>query len=606
MTLRRQMLLIISAATICLVAFVYVASRFVLLDELEEIEEYETYKNMERTLGIVYKDISDLETVTQDWSSWDDTYAFIDTGDDTYIQSNLVMATFINLKLNLMLFINSSGQTIFGKAVDLTSEEEVPIPAGIIEYLADNRPSLEQPGAVGIKSGFILLKEGPILIASRPILTSEDEGPARGTVIFGYHFDQVKRERLSQLALLPVYVQSIDELRMYPDFAKAFGHLLAGETIFTLPLNTKYVAGYALVDDVYGDPIFVLRVDTPRDIYQQGEASVAYYIVVVLGIGLSVAGAVFLILQRQVFSRFTQLINDVNGIAGTGKLSTRIQLTGSDELTTIAGTINGMLGALEESGTKIKKQYEQERELRREVEIEMNRRVEFTRALVHELKTPITPVMAASELLLEESKEAVVTKLAQSIHRGALNLNKRIDELLDLARSEVGVLSMNIMPLDPMKAIQNVFDGMLPLALERGQLMVLEVAPSLPIIQVDSDRFTQILQNLLNNALKFAPEGGKIVVRCKVEEANIIIEVQDNGPGVSKEEQERIFDPYHRLPGDRERFSGLGLGLALSKKFIELHGGKIWIRSKKGVGSTFGFSIPIESNNRIKGEAEPR
>ena len=355
-----------------------------------------------------------------------------------------------------------------------------------------------------------------------------------------------------------------------------------------------------MIRDIDGNPALILRVDSPRDIYRQGQVSVAYYILVVLGLGLSTAGIVFLVVQKQVLSRFTNLIKGLAGVAETSDLSTRLPITGSDELTTVAQTVNGMLAALEESTEELQQQYERERELRLEVETEMNRRVEFTRALVHELKTPITPVLAASELLLEEIKEAPLASLSQSIHRGASNLNKRIDELLDLARSEIGTLELNRQSIDPALLLQEVVAGAIPLASGKGQHLDLELPPSLPAIQADLDRFTQVVQNIINNALKFTPEGGSILVRSRVDGANLTIEVQDTGRGLSEEEQQRLFDPYHRLPGDRERFSGLGLGLALSKKFVELHGGQIWVKSKKGAGSTFGFSVPIESGQPTK------
>ncbi len=606
MTLRKKALLTIGVAVACLVGFVYIASRFVLLEDLEEIERLETHKNVERVLSTLYYFISDLEAQTTDWSSWDDTYAFIKTGDPEYIQSNLVTDTFLHLRLNLMLFINSSGETVFGKAVDLRNEKETPIPPGLRKYLADNRPLLEQPGTEGSKSGIILLDGDQMLIVSRPVLTSAEEGPARGTVIFGRYLDSAEMERLTQLTLLPVHIYPIRDVSKYPDLNKALASLLAGTPVFVKPLNAQHNAGYTLIKDIYGNPALVMRVDTPRDIYQRGEVSVAYYILVVLSLGLLGAGIVFLILQKQVLSRFTRLIKGIAGITETSDLSTRLPITGADELTTVAQTINGMLAALGESAGTIRQQYEREKELRLEVETEMKRRVEFTRALVHELKTPITPVLAASELLLEEVKEELHRSLAQSIHRGALNLNKRIDELLDLARSEIGTLKLSRMPIDPLPTIQEVVAGAMPLAQEKGQNLVSELPPSLPAVQVDLDRFMQVIQNLLNNALKFTAEGGTIYVRAKVDGANLVTEVQDTGRGLSKEEQERLFDPYHRLSRDRERFSGLGLGLALSKKFVELHGGQIWVKSKRGAGSTFSFSIPLESDSRTKEEAEQR
>jgi signal transduction histidine kinase len=604
MTLRKKMLLLIGVTLICMVGVVYAASRFVLLDDLAEIEEHYARKNVERVLSTWYSVVSDFEIQTRNWAAWDDTYTFIETGDIEYIRSNLTKETFMNLRLDLMIFINSSGQTVFSKAFDLYNEEEIPVPPAMIQYLSDNRPLLGEPGTENSKSGIIILEEGPMLIVSEPILTSEFRGPARGTLIFGRRIDSLEIGRLSQLTLLPIHIYETKDWQSYPDIEKALIPLLGGTPILVQELNAQLVSGYTLIKDINGTPTLVLRVDTPRDIYLQGQTSVAYYILMLLGIGLLASGVVLLVAQKQVFSRFKTLTQGIESITQSGDLSTHIQVAGKDELAKIADTINGMIGALNDSGAELRRLYEREKELRLEVETELNRRVEFTRALVHELKTPITPVLAASELLLEESKGDPFTSLAQSIYRGASNLNRRIDELLDLARSEIGTLKLNRLSIDPIPVIQEIVAGAMPLALERGHHLDLELPPSLPTVWVDLDRFTQVIQNILNNALKFTPEGGLINIRGKVDGANLIIEVQDTGPGLSKEEQQRLFNPYHRLPGDRERFSGLGLGLALSKKFVELHGGQIWVKSKKGAGSTFGFSLPLKSNSRTNDEAE--
>ena len=95
-------------------------------------------------------------------------------------------------------------------------------------------------------------------------------------------------------------------------------------------------------------------------------------------------------------------------------------------------------------------------------------------------------------------------------------------------------------------------------------------------------------------------------MKAREDGANLIVEVQDTGPGISKEDQERLFDPYFRLAGDKERLSGMGLGLALAKRLVELHGGQIWVKSRKGEGSTFGFSIPFERGGQSEEGVETR
>jgi PAS domain S-box-containing protein len=254
--------------------------------------------------------------------------------------------------------------------------------------------------------------------------------------------------------------------------------------------------------------------------------------------------------------------------------------------------------ALEQAQEKLEEAYEQERSLREQLQTEAQWRIEFTRALVHELKTPLTPVLSSSELLYSELREEPWMSIAENIHRGATNLSKRIDELLDLAKVEIGTLRLNREALDVLPVLRRVGDDMTVVAKSAGQSLMMELSPSLPRVWVDEERLRQVLLNLLINASKFTQEGGKIILRAMEQNDSLVVEVEDNGPGIPKEDQGRLFQPYHRQLSDREHLSGLGLGLALCKYIVELHNGEIWVNSKVGKGSTFGFSIPLATANQ--------
>jgi len=202
-------------------------------------------------------------------------------------------------------------------------------------------------------------------------------------------------------------------------------------------------------------------------------------------------------------------------------------------------------------------------------------------------------------LLLEEIKEEPALGLVRSINKGAYNLNQRIDELLNLARGEVGMLKLSPASVDPMQLLKEIANDMIPLAQRNGLSLNLELPRSLPSAWADEDRLQQVILNLINNAIKFTPSGGKITLRAKKDRANLVVEVQDTGPGISKEDQQRLFEPYYQLGGETARRRGLGLGLSLSKKLVELHGGHIWLKSQKGKGSIFAFSIPFEATDQI-------
>jgi len=251
-----------------------------------------------------------------------------------------------------------------------------------------------------------------------------------------------------------------------------------------------------------------------------------------------------------------------------------------------------------QAAEKLQELYRQEKDLRQQLELEMKRRVEFTRALAHELKTPLTPMLISSQVLASELKEEPLLSLARNISRGASNLNSRIDELLDLAKGEIGMLQLKMEPLDVLQLLGEVVEYVSPVALSRGQSLIMELPDSLPLVGADQVRLRQIVLNLLNNALNYTPEGGRITLRAGQKDANLVVEVEDNGPGIAEEEQQHMFESYHRMEVAGERLSGLGLGLALCKMFVDLHGGQIWVKSRVGKGSTFSFSFPLEAANK--------
>jgi PAS domain S-box-containing protein len=244
--------------------------------------------------------------------------------------------------------------------------------------------------------------------------------------------------------------------------------------------------------------------------------------------------------------------------------------------------------------SKLQQLYEQEKHLRQQIEAEMNRRVEFTRMLAHELKTPLTPVLASSDSLLAEIQDERLLSLARNISRGAQNLNKRIEELLDLARGEVGLLELNRETIDLIQVLRDAAESIAPLAINKGLSLRLGLPPSLPLVQADAARVQQVVMNLLNNAIKFTPKDGEVKIVASERNGFLVVEVQDTGLGMSRDGQARLFEPYQRTSRDRGRLGGLGLGLALCKRLVELHGGKVWAKSRLRRGSTFGFSLPLD------------
>ncbi|RJO62953.1 MAG: PAS domain-containing sensor histidine kinase [Dehalococcoidia bacterium] len=248
--------------------------------------------------------------------------------------------------------------------------------------------------------------------------------------------------------------------------------------------------------------------------------------------------------------------------------------------------------------------YDVEKKLRSKLEQQIERRKEFTRALVHELKTPLTPILGASQMLLDNLKDDRLLRMARNINRGAMNLNHSVSNLVDLTRGEMGILELAIKEIDISFLLKEVVDFMMPDAEKKGQKMTLELPDALPVLRADEDRLRQVLLNLLDNAMKFTPRGGKISLRASMAENNLVIEVKDSGCGIARKDQRQLFVPYKRTGKlSSEQLSGLGLGLPLAKMLVELHHGRIHLESEKGLGTVVSLSIPLNSKSEYSKKA---
>ncbi|MGD8505923.1 MAG: CHASE4 domain-containing protein, partial [Candidatus Bathyarchaeota archaeon] len=353
MNLRKKTLIIISVTIISLIAILYVASQTILLGGFAVLEEQDTHKNVERVQSALSAELSNLDAFVHDWAAWDDTYAFIQDANEDYVGSNLPDETFIDSELNLIAYINSSGGVVFGKVFDLENEEEIPVPESLLEHLSPNSLLLQHLDADSSVTGIILLPEDPILVASRPILTSESEGPILGALIMGYYLDSGRISSLAETTHLSLNLRRFEDSQMPSDFQMALSSLSEEAPIFIRPLDAESIAGYALLEDIYGAPSLVLRADMPRSIYNQGLASMSYFIWSLITVGVVFAIVTMLLLEKMVLSRLAKLSKSVNSIRSSGDPSGRVSITGKDELASLSDEINEMLETQEQSQNKL-------------------------------------------------------------------------------------------------------------------------------------------------------------------------------------------------------------------------------------------------------------
>lgn len=245
---------------------------------------------------------------------------------------------------------------------------------------------------------------------------------------------------------------------------------------------------------------------------------------------------------------------------------------------------------------KLKESLEKERELRGDLQREITQRVNFMRALVHELKTPLTSMMLTSEMLDRNLSGEPNESYAKCLNHGILDLNLRIDELLDIARGEVGLLRLDYGLIDVKELVREVCEFMQPIFDANCQKFHITLDENIPKVRADFKRIKQVMLNLLDNAAKYTKCGGEVTLSIKSDGKNLDVMVKDNGVGISNGEIKSLFQMYSRQ-NKEDNPSGLGIGLALSRIIIGLHEGTITVSSKEGKGSIFAFSIPLKGKS---------
>jgi signal transduction histidine kinase len=287
-----------------------------------------------------------------------------------------------------------------------------------------------------------------------------------------------------------------------------------------------------------------------------------------------------------------------------GDLSVRTGLPpGHGELSQLAQAFDDMASALEwhEEQRRLEEQLRRQKE---ELE-EQNRRVqevnrlktEFVTLVSHELRTPLTSIAGFVELLLEGQVGGlgqVQREYLSTVKNNADRLLELIEDLLDISRIEAGKMELNLTGLDLRPLIQEVTSLLRPQLEAKGQLLTLDLADALPVVFGDAERVMQILTNLLSNAHKYTPPGGRISIAVRNEDGWVRVEVRDTGIGLSSADQAQLFAKFFRAknPATRE-VGGTGLGLAITRSLVEMHGGQITVSSAPGHGSTFSFTLPV-------------
>ncbi len=620
MKLRTKILLIFGLSSLSLLIIIFILTEKIMIKETKRIERNITQEITAHALKDFHESLQKLEILSIDWAYWDDAYNFVQNGNKDFIISNMTDTTFSDNQINLLVFFNAQGRLVKGKGFDLNQKKEVPILESFFDHL-DRHPQLTHfTNPDSFFSGIICLEEGPMLIASRPILTSNRQGPIRGTLIFGSYLDELNLTAQSRLKDFSITLYPFNRPTDIPHLTK---FPTDSEKFIFDPVNNEFANGYTFVKDIYGQPGLLMKVTVPREIWKKSRMCLLYFSLLIFLGGLVLETVAWFLLNRLILRRVNHLSQNLHRIGETGKFSERVEAKGNDELSVLASSANKMLASLE-------RYHSEDLQTQKLTAIG-----QLAAGIAHEINTPmqyvgdntrflkdsfeeINPLLDKLGKLLETEKDEKSdhdfrTQIEESIKSTDVDfLTKEIptairETLEGISRVSEIVRAMKAFshPNEREKEDTDINEAILDtLTVTRNEwkyVADLETAldPDLPLVPCLRGEFNQVILNLIVNAAQAIEDAnknrknqkGKISLLTRKEENWVEIRIRDTGTGIPKDVQPRIFDPFFTT---KEVGKGTGQGLAISRSVImEKHHGTITFETEEGKGTTFIIRLPL-------------
>jgi signal transduction histidine kinase len=563
-----------------------------------EIENAKT--EVEHVQKVFSFEFSQLSIGVADWANWDDTYQFVEDNNTNYILANLVPSAIKDLELNLMMFANSTGTVIMQMTYNFTTTNM----NFDSTQIRQRYPNLFQPEAHNnFSEGIIKLNEGLMLVVSAPILTSNYQGPPRGTAIFGRFLDETELAKLSEISGMPVDMCRLDSSEMDSNFLWANNTLSPEKNVVTKTINDTSTAGYSLVEDLNGNPVSLLQVTIPRSDYEQSMKNMFYVGLSSSLIGLILVVLITLLLYRFVLVRLSKLTKKVKRLSLKDETLTPFTFHGSDEISELAKKINEMIQLINESQLNLK-EYSSNLELKvaektKDLVEAQTKLIQAERFSVigqmaatvgHDLRNPLFGIATSVNYLRKTSSKQMDEngrKMLDFVDRNLEGANKILNDLLDYSR-EIK-LEKEVIKLD---ALINC--SLLSSRVPETIKVTNEIDKSLEVT-VDSAKINRVFINLITNAVDSMPNGGSLTIQSFSSDREVHVKFTDTGTGISPENIDKIMKPLFTT-----KTKGIGLGLVICKRFVEAHGGTIKVTSEKDKGTSFIISLPTSDHNIIQ------
>ena len=567
----KRPLLILTFITLFFGVVNHALQRWVILPGFTILEHEQAENELQRVIDAINREIEHIELLSGDWAMWDDTYDFVQEEDpqyrQAYIDSNLVWESLERATgINLIFIYSNKNELLWGGVFDSAQGGLIDVQ----EFPKSSVPAytnlLQHESLMSTISGIVDSSAGPILIASRPILTTRGDGPIAGSILMGRFLSDALLEKMSAQTRVEFTAHSLGALSPRDALYEHVNHLHLGD-IAVVEINENILEIDGLIAGIDGEPLLAVRAQIPRSIMQEGlhvaQLSSASVLVsfVLLCLFISFGVLYYTIGIRVANARIKGLV-----LSRTQEL--RIAKEQAEEASFSAAAANESKSA-------------------------------FLANMSHEIRTPMNAIINLSYLSLQNELSSKQRNYIEKVNNSANFLLRIINDILDFSKVEAGKMHVEMVDfsLDEMLAYLAMLESLK--GKDKGIQFIFDVDPDTPVFLTgDSLRLNQVLMNLLSNAIKFT-QNGYVILSIRVLERNqdlVTIEflVEDSGLGMSQSVSEQVLEPFTQADASTTRhFGGTGLGLVISKQLSELMGGSLKLSSEEGKGTKVSVTLPM-------------
>jgi signal transduction histidine kinase len=591
MSIRNRIFLIVAVTILSVFGSFLFLLQFVLLPEFVAIEQAEMNDYLLQIETEFEEQDEEIFTALLGYAYWDDTYFFLRDGNPNYITANFTEEYIDATDLDFLAMADATG-TVQASLLLLAEDAPLMREEDILQVIQPLMNMALYPDTDSFEAGIVDVRGQLFMVGALPALRNDQSGPATGVVVGGRLIDDKAIEELTDSELVNLSVFALSTA-LPPDVSNVIARLTDDDDMLIEPLSDEMMAAFVYVDSPFGEHTMLIEILVERTRLQNAYRTTNTFIGLLFGMGTLLTLIALRVLNKTIVDPLRKLQDWMDDRSTITTTDERVSISGYAEIEALGKAFNRLLDRIGQAQNDTERARDQALEA-------LAFKEQLLQNVSHDARTPLSVIMLRTENMMRGMYGAVTLRQQEVLDGVRASANQMlffINNLLAGAKLQAGRLTVRHDHVSVSGFVNEIKTMMEPLAHDQGLKLSVRIDTALPsMVTGDSERLKQIVFNLVDNAIKFTPEGGAIDLELRLEDAaHWSIHVDDTGRGIPKDSLAHIFEAFYQVDGSSTRTAagGVGLGLSIVRQLVDLMGGRIDVQSEVGAGTRFTIRLPL-------------